>query len=185
MEENEIIKLYKERSEDAIKETNIKYGSYLKSIAYNILHDELDVEEVLNDTYSVAWRKISINAPSSLKYYLSKITRNLSLKKLEQSLAKKRNKDVKIILSEIEEFIPDSRYSIEKEIESKLITEVMDSFLGKLSKEECAIFISRYYYFMTIKELSRKYSIPERKIKYNLFKLRNKLQELFEREGIL
>lgn len=37
MEDNQIIKLYFERSEQAIKETDTKYGGYCYSIAYNIL----------------------------------------------------------------------------------------------------------------------------------------------------
>ncbi len=185
MEDKDIIRLYFNRSEDAIIETNKKYNSYLKFISYNILHNNEDVDEILNDAYEIIWNKVPPLSPTSLKYYLSKIVRNLSLKRLEYQKASKRDKNTCLLLSEIEKIIEDKKSNIEKNFELNEITNIINTFLSTLSNEECGIFISRFYYFQTIKEISNKYNISERKIKYILLKLKNKLRIKFEEEGII
>ena len=68
-----IIELYWRRDEKAIKETDIKYGKYLYSIAYNIVHDTLDCEECLNDTYLGTWNRIPPARPNAFQIFISKI----------------------------------------------------------------------------------------------------------------
>ena len=51
MEDEAIVALYWQRSEEAIVETDRKYGSYCRTIAFNILEDRCDTEECVNDTY--------------------------------------------------------------------------------------------------------------------------------------
>ena len=48
-EDPRIIELYFNRDEEAIKETNAKYGNLCHSIAYNILNNHEDAEECVND----------------------------------------------------------------------------------------------------------------------------------------
>ena len=55
MNDLEIIELYFERDEKAIKETDAKYGKLCHSIANNILNNEQDSEECVNDTYIGVW----------------------------------------------------------------------------------------------------------------------------------
>ena len=50
-DDEEIVRMYFDRDEAAIRETDRKYGKFLFGIAYNILHDRLDCEECRNDTY--------------------------------------------------------------------------------------------------------------------------------------
>ena len=50
-DDEEIVRMYFDRVEAAIRETDRKYGKFLFGIAYNILHDRLDCEECRNDTY--------------------------------------------------------------------------------------------------------------------------------------
>ena len=50
MDDLRIIELYFERDEQAIRETDVKYGKLCHSIAYNILNNHEDSEECVNDT---------------------------------------------------------------------------------------------------------------------------------------
>lgn len=50
MEDNEILRLFNERDEDALRAVSEKFGRLCGSIARNILHNSEDVEECLNDT---------------------------------------------------------------------------------------------------------------------------------------
>lgn len=184
MEDTQIIDLFFARSDVAINETAQKYGPFLNQVAYNILRSRTDAEEIVNDTYWGAWNAIPPQRPIILKHYLSRITRNLSFKRLEYLSAAKRSQGTDVMLSELEECIPDNHMGIEKTIEAKQIREIINHFLSTVSNMDCALFVSRYFYVETVPEISRKYSLSERHVKYRLSVMRSQLRSALEKEGI-
>ncbi len=130
MEDTEIIALYLERSEAAIRETDRKYKALLYWLSYRILRDGCDAEEVVDDTYLGAWNAIPPTVPDSLKHFLSRIARNLSLDRLDYRLAGKRRAQ----FVELDECIPDPRRSVEKVWEAKELGELLNRFLGTLAR---------------------------------------------------
>lgn len=181
MEDSQIINLYFQRSERAIEESKIKYGGYLNQISYNILRDSRDTEEIVIDSFLGAWNSIPPTKPNSLKHYLSRITRNLSFNRLEYNLAGKRN----ALLVELDECIPDKASDIWNELEAKEIGIVLNGFLSILDRKSCALFLARYYYSYTIKEIATNYNLSQRQVKYRLSKMRNELGQCFEKEDIV
>ena len=107
MDDLQIIELYFARDEQAIKETDRKYGKMCFRVAKNLLFNNEDSEECVNDTYLTVWHKIPPTRPNNFTAFICKITRNLSLKKLETSNAMKRSVDAIISLSEIEATLPE------------------------------------------------------------------------------
>ena len=101
-----IIDLFFARNEQAIEETDRRYGGFCMRISLGILEDHRDAEECLNDTYLKAWNAIPPTRPRSLRAFLAKIIRNLSLHRLEYNHAVKRNKDFDLSLDELSECIP-------------------------------------------------------------------------------
>ena len=184
MEDTEIIRLYFAREESALAETAVKYGAYLHTVAYNILRQEEDTEEIVSDTYLGAWNAIPPTVPAVLKHFLSRITRNLSLKRLSYLGAEKRTAETIELLDELEECLPDRRSDPEKMLESQTIAKTINSFLGSITAQEAAVFVSRYYYALSIRELAVKSELPERKIKYMLKCLRDILRKQLAKEGI-
>lgn len=184
MDDTQIIDLYFGRYESAILETAKKYGAYLNQISYNILRCREDTEEVVEDTYLAAWNAIPPTRPVVLKHFLSRITRNLSFTRLDYLSAKCRNGHMTVLLSELEECIPDHRGSVETIWEAKHTKLVLNRFLGTLNLQDCRIFLCRYYYNMTLMEIAEKYSLPQRHIKYRLSCARKTLRKQLDREGI-
>ena len=184
MDDTKIIKLYFQRSESAIAETARKFGAYLNQIAYNILRCREDTEEIVSDTYIAAWNSIPPTVPASLKHYLSRITRNLSFDRMDYLTAGRRNAHMNILLSELEDCLPDPQSSPEQQWEAKEIGQSLNRFLGSLGPEDCRIFLSRYFYGQTIRELTEACGISESKLKYRLACLRRKLRNQLEKEGI-
>ena len=178
-----IIQLYFERSEDAIRLTAETYGRYLYTIAHRILHDNEEAEESVNDTYHGAWNAIPPNRPDSLKLFLARITRNLSLDRLEYLLAKKRNRDMEVLLDELQECTL-VRNSIEQSIEQQLITDSLNRFLKSLDKDSRIMFLERYWYMKPVKEIAQTWQCSESKVKSILFRTRKKLKNWLEQEGI-
>ncbi len=180
MEDTEIIELYMERSESAIQETDRKYNAFLNRLVYNILRDTLDTEEIIDDTYMGAWNAIPPTIPNSLKHFLSRIARNLSFDRLDYRLAGKRN----ALFVELDECIPDMRQNVERIWEAKEIGDMLNDYLGTLDRKSCAVFLGRYYYSCSIRELAEQYSLTQRQVKYLLSKARDGLRVYLEKEGV-
>lgn len=181
MTDTEIVDLYWERSEQAIEETRKKYGNLLNYTAENILHSWQDTEECVADTYLAAWNAMPQERPVYLSAFLTRITKNLALKKLEYLTAAKRNRQFEETMEEMESLFSDT--NIEKEIELKEITEHLNSFLKTCSNLHRKIFIRRYYYFETINSISKRYHIKKGTIKSILFRMRKQLKQDLKKEG--
>ena len=183
MEDTQIIALYLSRQEAAIGETAKKYGGYINQIAYNILRCREDTEEIAADTYLAAWNAIPPEIPRVLKHFLSRIARNLSFKRLEYLGAEKRGGNADLLLSELEECIPDPRRNPEEAVQAKQLAESVNRFLATLSAEDRGLFLCRYYYAMPAPQLAERFGISPRQVKYRLEKLRKALKKQLEKEG--
>lgn len=183
MEDAKIIELYNARNEFAVTETERKFGKMLYSIAMNVLSNAEDSEETVNDTYGKAWESIPPENPQYFGAWLGRITRNLSINRWRSNKAQKRS-GVQTMLSELEECIP-SKENVELESENGEITAAINSWLKSLDKNDRIIFVRRYWYGDSVTEISLKSKIPPKKLSSKLFRLRKKLKDSLEKEGIL
>lgn len=184
MEDSHIIDLYLGRSEHAIAETAGKYGRYCHYIAYHILHNTEDSEECVNDTYLKAWGAIPPRRPNKLSAFLGKITRNLSLDKYKRYTAAKRGfGQVSLALEELEECLPASD-QVGQAVDDTVLTELLNRFLAGLSPEARKLFLRRYWYLGSVKEIASDCAISESKVKMSLLRSRNELKYMLEKEGI-
>lgn len=184
MEDTEIVNLFFARSEGAIAETQRKYDGYLRTIASRLLPKNEDAEEILNDVYLAAWNTIPPKKPEILKFYLSRVARNLCFKRLEYLTAGKRDCGGEALLSELSDCLPDSSLGPEEAVEAKLLGACINRFLAGLDEKDAALFVSRYYYGMNARELAQKYGGTARSVKYRLEKLRSILRQQLSEEGI-
>lgn len=184
MEDGEIIALYWARSESAIAETAGKYGAYCRSIAYHILCDAEDTEECVNDTYLHAWNAMPPQRPSRLSAFLGKITRNLSLDKYGYKMAAKRGGgQMPLVLDELLECIP-VQGSVEQELEDRELVELLNHFLATLLPRNRNVFLRRYWYLNSVREIAADYGLGESNVKMILLRTREKLRRYLEKEGI-
>ena len=184
MEDLEIVELYWQRNEEAIKETSKKYGNYCYTIANNILYNNEDAQECVNDTYLGAWNAIPPHHPNVLSTFLGKITRRLSLNKWREKNAIKRgNGEAALSFDELEECIP-SNSSIKEELALKELSEAINTFLETLKVDERKVFVCRYFYFESIDEIAFRFSFTPSKVKMMLKRTRDRLKDHLKEEGI-
>lgn len=183
MEDDEIVNLYLTRQEKAIYETDKKYGRYCNSISFNILQNDQDSKECVNDTYLKTWNSIPPHKPEFLKVFLGKITRNLAINKYEFKKAKKRDCSLEAALEELNECIP-SNNNVEKELEYNELVNILNTFLSKMSKDKRKIFLERYWYLYSIKDISSNNKMSQSNIKVMLFRLRNELKTYLKEGGL-
>lgn len=188
MEDEKIIELYWNRSESAIVETNNKYGSYCRTIAYNILYDYNDSEECVNDTYLKVWNTLPPQKPKFFSSYIAKIVRNLSLNLYYKKHALKRGGgEIPLLLDELSECIPSKNIVenyIEKKENEKCVEKAISTFIRTLNDSNKRIFIKRYFYAESIKNLAYEFGMSESKVKSLLYRNRQNLKIYLEKEGI-
>lgn len=184
MEDGTIVELYLNKEEAAINESASKYGRKLRGIAYGILQNASDAEECENDTYLSAWNSIPPHEPRNYLFvFLGKITRNLSINVYNKNHAKKRDGQVVELTKEMEECIPSPSDKSCNIMDEDLI-EAIDEFLSLVSQEERGVFVARYWYGDTIREVAARFAISESKVKSMLMRTRRKMRKYFQDKGI-
>ena len=182
MTDSQIIALFCERNEDAIKETDRAYGRKLYVISDKILHSAQDAEESVSDTYMKTWETIPPQRPAYFFAYLAKLCRNFSLARIQWQSAAKRSAEIVALTQEMEECIPD--HSHERKLEGEEIGQLLNVFLASISLENRLIFLRRYWYADSIQEIAARYRISQSKVKTQLHRTRKKLKLFLEKEGI-
>ena len=183
MSDEQIVELYWQRDEQAIKETDAKYKKFLLSVAYHILHDACDGEECLNDTYIGAWNAIPPAKPIFLQSFLATIMRRTAI---DCYKARKRQKriisELTVSLSEVADLIScdEDLYS---EINAKELGRVISAFVGLLPDRRMYIFMSRYYFARPIKEIARRLQCSESTVHKEIAAIKLDLKEKLKEEG--
>ena len=182
MDDEKIVELYWERDENAIRQTQLKYGRYCYSIAFNILGDREDSEECESDTYLDAWNSIPPEKPPYLSAYLGMIARRRALDRYRHKRAQKRVEDkFAVSLCELEECLA-SEKSVVDELAEKELAKAISDFLYTLSETECNVFLRRYWYFDSIADICKRYGYGQSRVKMMLKRSREKLMKYLEKE---
>lgn len=183
MEDEKIIELYWARNEDALKETDLKYGTYLETVAYHILYDREDSEECVNDTYLRAWNAMPPHKPDLLRVFLAKITRECSIDKYRRKSARKRKaSEYDRSMEELGECVSGGA-SPENVFETKRLAEAIEKFLREQTADNRRMFLCRYYFFDSVRDTAQFFGCTESKVKSVLYRMRQNLRAYLEKEG--
>jgi len=153
MEDREIIKLFNERSEQGVIELSKKYGRLCRTIAHNVLHDESDTEECVNDAFLRIWNQIPPEDPVSLRAYICQVVRNTATDRYDMKTAQKRNSSYDVALHELDECIENGE-NVDKMIEDKELSGIIDDFLASLDKASRVMFVWRYWYSEPVNKIA-------------------------------
>ena len=184
MDDKQIVDLYWARSERAIEETERKFGGYCRTVSYNILGNTADAEECVNDTWLKAWNSMPTHRPSLLAPYLGKLTRWLSLTRLRENNSLRRGGgELPLALDELAETLA-SGADTEGELELRELNRALRRMVEGLSKDERDVFLCRYWYLASIREIAEKTGYSESKVKTMLHRTRKKLLRQLTEEGL-
>ena len=178
MNDSQIVELYFHRDQQAITCTREKYDRYCMTIANNILSSREDSEECVSDTYLELWNNIPPTRPVSLKAFAGRLTKNNALKRGGGETAACIDELAECLSLGTDPNSPEERLNHEH-----LVT-CINRFLSGIKREQRIIFLRRYWYSSSVKEISESLGISESKVKVTLMRLREKLKEYLEREGV-
>lgn len=182
MDDSKIIRLFFTRTDSAITALSEKYGSRLHRIATNILNDPQDAEEAVNDTYLALWNRIPPEQPEPLSVYVCRVARNIALKQLRTSTAQKRNSHYDLSLDELSDCLPDN--TLEEALDARALGCAINCFLDTLQKEHRILFVRRYWFGDSIRQIARELGLKENTATVRLHRLRTELKDYLYKEGI-
>ena len=172
-----IVALYFERDEEAIRQTHDKYGGYLYTVCYNLLHDPLDCEECRNDTYLRAWNTIPPKRPERLLPYLTALLRSIAVDRWRERSRQKR------VPSELTVSLDDLAEVVAAPEDADGLAEMLAQFLQALPKRKRLIFISRYYCADPPERIAAMLGITPSAVYKELKKIKEELRKHLEKEG--
>ncbi len=183
MEDEKIIELYWNRDSEALRQINQKYGAFCYNIAHNILEKEEDAKECVNDTWFKIWMTIPPERPKFLQVFLGKITRRLSLERYQRSRAARRGGNAAdAIYKELEECTLGG--SSDRQVDAAVIADAVSRFLAELPHDDRIIFVRRYWFADSARQIASRYDMSESWIRFVLRQSREKLKVFLEKEGI-
>ena len=182
--DEQIIDLYWQREERAIKETDDKYGSYLYRIAYNIVHDECDSEECQNDTYLGVWNAVPPNRPLVFPAFLTQIMRRIAISRYREKMSKKRiPTELTLAMEDLTEILHDEA-TVESELESIEIGRLISDYVKGLSDKQQYIFVARYYMAEPVSNIAKDLRINSSTVYKHLDKIKQGLKIFLENKGV-
>ena len=182
MNDEQLLDLYFARDEAAIRQTDLAYGRRLQALAMGILRSDRDAEESVNDTYLKTWNAIPPQRPAFFYAFLAKICRHLALDRVDWNNASKRQTEILSLTQELESCVPDE--GDRRQAEARELRSALDAFLRTLPPETRVLFLRRYWYGETIREISRRSGFGESAVRMRLTRTREKLRVYLEKEGI-
>ena len=181
MEDRKLIALFFERSEQAITALVQRFGNRLYATAYNILNSREDAEEAVSDTYLALWNTIPPEKPDPLAGYVYRTGRNIALKKLRSLRAQKRSSQYDISLDELSAVL--SGGNLEENLDARELGFAIDRFLDTLPKQSRILFLRRYWFGDSVKQLSKDFSLTENTVSVRLSRIRTQLKTYLIKEG--
>jgi len=183
MDDRKIIELFFDRSEDAIKELDIKYGKCFFNLSYSIIGNRQDAEECVNDAYLGVWNAIPPKRPEPLLAFVCRVVRNISINRFNSNKAKKRNNEYDLSLEELGDILVD-HHSMEDALEESEILQYIEEFLDMQGQENRVIFVRRYWFADSYADIAKYTGLKKSTISVRLVRMREKLKVYLEERGI-
>lgn len=182
----DIIQMFTERQEQALAETEFRYGRLSRQLAFRILGDRQDAEECADDMLMQLWNSIPPAVPHSLPAYISALTRNIALNRYEERKAAKRGGgQIAAVLDEIAPFLADPDQNMEDKLTEIALRDALSAFLGTLTTENRLIFLARYWSFQPIAEIAAEHGVSTGSVKMSLKRTKEKLRKHLRKEGLI
>ena len=88
-----------------------------------------------------------------------------------------------LALDELTDCIPTFN-NAEQAVENAVLTQTLNRFLSSLEAEARKIFVQRYWYLLSVREIADGLDVSESKVKMSLMRSRNRLRQLLEEEEV-
>lgn len=182
MDSTNILNQLWNRAEGAIEALSLAYGQRLYLTALNILGSPQDAEECVADTYLAVWNAIPPKRPDPLSAFVYKVGRNTALNRLRINQAQKRDSSYDVSLDELAGCLPGP--GMEDQLDARELGRAIDKFLSTLNADNRVIFLRRYWFGDSVKDIATFSKLSENVVSVRLNRIRSKLKEYLIKEGL-
>lgn len=185
--EKVLLELFRTDSHKAVSDMIDLYGGGVSSICSHILRgcNRSLTEDAVQDTFVRLWESLSkgITPKTSLKAYVYQTARNCAISHL-RSYQRQNNLSLEQLqYTGIEELVA-SENNTEKQADNAENYKIVHQVVESMDEPDRSIFILRFFYNHTIKEISRKLGLKEDNIESRIRRNRIKLKEKLEKRGV-
>ena len=181
MTDAQMIALYWDRDEEAIRQTDLHYGSKLHHLAHKIVQNFEDAQECVSDTYLKTWDTIPPKRPEPLSPFVCRTGKNIALNRLRSNTAQKRNSQYDLSLEELEPYLGIT--VVDDAVSAQQLGRLIDHFLESISSDNRVIFLRRYWFGDSIKDIARQMGKTENAVSVRLNCTREQLRAYLQKEG--
>ena len=183
MEDHKLLELLFDRSSDAIRALQQRFGRRLYRTALNILGSAQDAEEAVNDTYLAIWNAIPPERPDPLEGYVHRTGRNIALNRLRRQTAQKRFCGYDCSLDELADTLGSS--CLEEELDARLLGQAIDRFLDTIPKTSRILFLRRYWFGDQVRQIAKDLGMSENTVSVRLTRIRSALKDYLIKEDFI
>lgn len=183
MIDKKLLTLFNRRDPRALDLLQQICGKALNTLAYDILRNKEDAEECVNDTYMDVWNSVPPAQPDNLRIYATRLLRNNAMDRIDRMKAQKR--DVSYfsqLLNELDDRVA-FRETAESEVMYGDLCNSIERHLRALPEEDCNIFLMRYWYAKSVREIAFIMGLKENTVSVKLHRTKNTLRTALEKEG--
>lgn len=185
---DELLALLIQCPEEGVCQLVKEYGSAVTSICRHILRgfDQGLIEDAVQESFFRLWKSINSETVirKNIKAYLYQIARNCALD-YKKSFQKRAELSLEAMQQDgIEELITETSVNVEKEFFRKHNEEIVHAFIRKLKEPEKTMFIQRFFYGYTIREIAEQVNLKEDNVESRIRRKRKELQEKLREQGI-
>ena len=185
MTDRAILELLNRRDEKGLTAVQEQYSGYCYTVAYNILGSREDAEECVNDMLIRLWNAIPPAQPENVGAYAAAAAKNLARNRYVSRKAQRRGGAEEHLPLEELVILPEAPDNVEQEVDSRALGSGLNRFLGTLSEKQRKIFVQRYWFLMPVDDIAADLRIPKSTVTVTLVRLRKKLRNYLEKEGLL
>ncbi len=183
MKDKDLIKLIQQDPERGIALAVDLYGSVTKAVCNSILQgfNRDEIEEAWGDTFVKLWKnadKFDPGKKTSLKTYIGTIARNVAL-----DVRRKSNRNTFVELEE--DSIIDVSINIDDDYARKQNEEILHGAVDAMDEPDRSIFILRFFYANSVKDIAEKLAIKPKQVENILFRRKAALKDVLMEGGIL
>lgn len=182
--DEEIIELYFNRDEEAIRLTEERYGRLIFKVAYNILGDRQYAEQCENDTYLGIWNAVPPERPTRFAAFAVRIARCVAISKYREEKSKSRiPSEFTVSMEELYGALGGEEV-IASKTENEELKRLINEYVRGLGEKRRYIFVGRYYMAESVEEIARALGITESAVYKDLTKIKRGLKKHLEENEV-
>ena len=182
MKDTQILTVWRSSPDEGLELARQHYGKYIRKIAFSVLHNEQDAEEVENDVLLGLWQHLQSEDIESLKGFLGKLSREEAIDRLRRKAAARRGQgQQEAAWEELADCFPGEESD---PLEAWAVRKAWDAFLRGLPEKKRKLFLCRYWYGLSVKECAEAFHMKEGAVKTALLRCRETFREFLKREEI-